>query len=121
MKIDDLRFVIENLSGTYKKFANTLDEYPILGVTYPTHYGYIKGYKSEDGHDLDVFIGNGNLFGTMVVKRDDAPDGVETKMLFGVSHKELEDIKTQFDPVISTIRTTESLEEFFEILKTFAA
>lgn len=120
MKIDNLIFVIENLSGTYKKFADTLDEYPILGVTYPTHYGYIRGYKSEDGHDLDVFIGNGSLFGTMVVKRADAPKGIETKMLFGVSQKEIEKIKLQFEPVIDHVEATESLQEFFKMLKPFA-
>jgi hypothetical protein len=44
MKILDLKIVIENLRGSYKKFADSLEEYPILGVTFPVHYGYIDGY-----------------------------------------------------------------------------
>ena len=119
MKVTDLEFVIENLTGSYKKFANTLEEYPILGVIYPTHYGYIKGYKSEDGHDLDVFIGNGNIFGAMIVNRDDAPNGIETKMLFGINNEELKAIKSKFEPVINDLLISSTIEEFFEQLALF--
>lgn len=118
MNISELEIVIENLSGSYKKFADSLDEYPILGVTYPTHYGYIKGYESEDGHDLDVFIGNGDVFGLMKVKRDEIPDGLETKFILGVNNKEFNEIQLQFAPVIAEIKTL-TLGEFFECLMTF--
>lgn len=120
MKIDDLELVIENPSGSYKKFADSLEEYPILGVTYPTHYGYIKGFKSEDGHDLDVFIGNGKLYGILRIKRDDVPGGIETKFMLGVSQKEVEAIKEQFKPIIHELKTFD-LAEFLERLKDFKA
>lgn len=118
MNISDLEIVIENLSGTYKKFADSLDEYPILGVTYPTHYGYIKGYKSEDGHDLDVFIGNGEFFGLMKVKRDEIPGGIETKFILGVSSKEFEEIKQQFELVIAEVKTFDQ-DGFFKRIMSF--
>src|SRR5688500_16476752 len=105
MKISDLKLVIENPSGSYKKFADSLDEYPILGVTYPTHYGYIEGFASEDGHDLDVFIGNGDIYGKLKINRDDVPGGIETKFLLGISQDELAAIKEQFAPVIHKLDT----------------
>lgn len=110
MNISDLQIVIENPSGSYKKFVDSPEEYPVLGVTYPTHYGYIIGYKSEDGHDLDVFIGNGELYGLMQVERDDTPNGVETKFFLGVSQEEINKIKSQFDPVIAKIDTFDQTE-----------
>lgn len=105
MKISDLKLIIENPSGSYKKFADSLDEYPILGVTYPTHYGYVEGFASEDGHDLDVFIGNGTSYGFMQVRRDEIKGGIETKFFFGVSQAEIKSIKEQFRPVIAKIKT----------------
>ncbi len=119
MRITDLQFVIENPSGSYKKFADSLDEYPLLGVTYPTHYGYIDGYKSEDGHDLDVFIGNGSIFGILKVNRDDAPNGVDTKMLFGINQAECDSISKEFEPVIEGIESFDSLESFLKYIQIF--
>ena len=113
MRLEDLRFVIENPSGTYKKFADSLDDYPVLGVTYPTHYGYVEGFESEDGHDLDVFIGNGNLYGILRVNRDDVPGGIETKFIVGTSKKEIEAIRKQFEPVIHELETF-GLETFLD-------
>ncbi len=99
-----LKFVIENPKGSYKKFADTLDEYPILGVTFPTHYGYIDGYMSEDGDDLDVFIGSGNLYGKLEVNRDDVPGGVETKIMLYLTQEEYNHIETTYKPVINEIQ-----------------
>ncbi len=118
MTISDLELVIENPSGSYKKFADNLDEYPILGVTYPTHYGYIKGYIGEDGHDLDVFIGNGDTYGTMKVRRDEIEGGLETKFFLGINIYELDKIKGQFDPVIEEIRTFDQ-GRFFQALQAY--
>lgn len=118
MKIEDLRLVIENPSGTYKKFADSTDDYPILGVTYPTHYGYIEGYISEDGHDLDVFIGNGGLYGTLKVKRDEISDGIETKFILGVSEKEFDAIKAVFKIVTSEILSFDQAT-FLKVLEDF--
>jgi len=119
MEIKDLRFVIENLRGSYKKFTDSLDEYPILGVTYPTHYGYIKGFVSEDNHDLDVFVGDGQLFGYIRVKRDDVPNGIETKVFIHISEKEYEEIKQAYKPVLAEINTFSNETEFISFLNTF--
>lgn len=99
----ELKFVIENPKGSYKKFADTLEEYPLLGVTFPTHYGYIDGYVSEDGHDLDVFIGSGNLYGKLRVNRDDVPGGIETKIMMYITKEEYHEIENAYAPVIHEI------------------
>ena len=117
MLISDLKIVIENLTGSYKKFADSLDDYPILGVTYPTHYGYIEGYASEDGHDLDVFIGNGQLFGLIRVERDEIEGGLETKFLLGVNKVEADKIAEQFGPVVESIETFDQPTFFDKIQK----
>lgn len=114
----ELKFVIENPKGSYKKFADTLDEYPILGVTFPTHYGYIDGYMSEDHHDLDVFIGSGNLFGILRVKRDDVPGGIETKVMFYVTEKEYEEIEQAYKLVIHEMKTLNE-EEMVQLVTSF--
>ena len=77
MKLFDLKIVIENLRGSYKKFADTLEEYPILGVTFPVHYGYIDGYIGEDTHDLDVFVGSGEIHG--IIGAQNAPNRARKK------------------------------------------
>ncbi len=118
MRLFDLKYVIENLRGSYKKFADTLEEFPLLGVTFPVHYGYIEGYTGEDGHDLDVFIGSGDIHGIIRMNRDDAVGGVETKMIIYVTEKELEDIKEAYRPVINEVKKM-SEEEIIELLPQF--
>ena len=113
-----LKLVIENLCGTYKKFADSLEEYPLLGVTFPTHYGYIDGYIGEDTHDLDVFIGSGDLYGVLKMKRDDVEGGLETKILLFVTSKEYEQIKIAYQPVLEKI-TTLTEKELVELLPNF--
>ncbi len=120
MKLTDLRFTIENPSGSYKKFADSLDEYPILGVTYPTHYGYIEGFTGEDGNDLDIFMGNGNVFGTLVVERpSETGPYTETKMIFGVNQAEWEAIKATFELVTKSMTAVDGLDEWLELLPQF--
>ncbi len=118
MKLFDLKIVIENLRGSYKKFADSLDEYPILGVTFPVHYGYIEGYVGEDTHDLDVFVGSGDIHGIMKVNRDDVVGGVETKIIIYVTEKEFEEIKETYNLVIHEIRKT-SEDEIINLLPKF--
>ena len=118
MKLFDLKIVIENLRGSYKKFADTLDEYPILGVTFPVHYGYIEGYVGEDTAELDVFVGGGDIHGIMRVNRDDVVGGVETKIIIYVTEKEFDEIEEAYKPVIHEInKVTE--EEIITLLPKF--
>jgi inorganic pyrophosphatase len=118
MKLFDLKIVIENLRGSYKKFADTLEEYPILGVTFPVHYGYIDGYIGEDTHDLDVFVGSGEIHGIMRVNRDDVVGGIETKLIIYVTEKEFDEIAETYKLVINEIRKV-SEEEIINLLPTF--
>ena len=118
MKLFDLKIVIENLRGSYKKFADTLEEYSILGVTFPVHYGYIDGYIGEDTHDLDVFVGSGEIHGIMRVNRDDVVGGIETKIIIYVTEKEFDEIKETYKLVINEIKKV-SEEEIINLLPTF--
>ena len=102
--------VIENPKGSYKSFeaedASVSTDYPLKGVTYPVDYGYIEGHEGEDGAELDVFVGTGDLCGFMVVWRLDVPK--ETKMFINVTQDELDQILEAFKPVVLS---HEALEE----------
>jgi len=113
------KIVIENSKGSYKKFADSLDEYPILGVTFPCDYGYIEGYIGEDTHDLDIFSGSGDVFGYMIVRRDDVEGGLETKMLYKVSEEELKKIKSEYQIVVDSVELLNSEEKFFSFIEKF--
>ncbi len=115
MKLLDLHIYIENIRGSYKHFADTPEEYPVLGVTFPTHYGYIPGYKSEDGHDLDVFLGSGAIHGIIRVNRK---FGIETKTILYVSQDEFDSIKKAYEPVTVELKTLEETE-MLSILEKF--
>lgn len=119
MKIEDLVIVIENLRGSYKKFADTLEEYPVLGVTFPTHYGYIQGYIGEDRHDLDIFVGSGDLMGYIKMERDDVDGGIETKMFLKISEDELSEIEERYKPVLAGTQRFNSEQEFLEHIQQF--
>lgn len=120
MKLSELKIVIENLRGSYKKFADTLEEYPILGVTFPTHYGYIDGYIGEDSHDLDVFLGSGNIYGIMKVRRKDVVGGLETKFIIYVTKEEYQAIYDIYLPVIESVNQV-SEKKILETLSKFKA
>jgi len=102
IEIDGLKIVIENPRGSYKDFEiegdPIWDKYPIKGVTYPVDYGFVDGYKSEDGHDLDVFVGFGDQVGYIKVWRYDVPE--ETKMILNCTTEEVEQIVETFKPVL---------------------
>ena len=119
MKIYDLKIVIENIRGSYKKFADTVEEYPVLGVTFPVHYGYIEGYTGEDTHDLDVFVGSGDLFGYIRMSRPDVEGGVETKMYIQLSEKELSDVLLAYKPVIEETNSFKTEDELLAYIEQF--
>jgi hypothetical protein len=110
----DLKLVIENPKGSYKSFEIENDpvwkNYPLAGVTYPVDYGYADGYKSEDNHDLDVFVGSGDLNAYIKIWRYDVP--IETKFAIGVTEEEWKEIVTIFAPVIKEKYLFKTEEEF---------
>lgn len=98
-------FQMDKKRGEYKQLRDpahpTLKNYPIEGVTYPTDYGSLPGYIGEDGDDLDVFRGTGNLHGIIQVKRPDAIGGIETKFIINVTSQEHAAIVYAFKPVLA--------------------
>ncbi len=113
--------VIENPKGSYKSFEIENDplwkDYPLRGVTYPVDYGYIGGYESEDGHDLDVFIGSGDLYGYIKIWRCDVP--VETKIIMNVREEEWDEIIMIFSPVIREKKFLDTIDKFQEFLSSY--
>src|SRR3989338_2309838 len=116
--IMELKIIIENPKGSYKSFEIENDpvwkDYPISGVTYPVDYGYIEGYKSEDGHDLDVFVGSGKLNGYIKIWRYDVP--IETKFVTNVSRAEWDKIIETFSAVIKEQVLFKGDEDFAKVL-----
>ena len=100
---EKIRYVIENPKGSYKSFEIENDplwkDYPLAGVTYPVDYGYVEGYASEDGHDLDAFVGSGEKYGYFKMWRCDVP--IETKIVARVTENEWQEILNVFRPVIT--------------------
>lgn len=98
----DFKIVIENPKGSYKSFETENDpvwsSYPLKGMTYPVDYGCVEGYVGEDGAELDIFVGTGDVQGYIHVWRLDVP--IETKFFIQVSDSELETIKNAFAPVL---------------------
>jgi len=117
----DHKIVIENPKGSYKSFEIENDpiwkEYPLAGVTYPVDYGYIDGYKSEDGHDLDVFVGSGTLNGYIKIWRYDVP--IETKFALKVTQKEWNEIIETFSSVIREQKVFDTSDEFEKFLSLY--
>lgn len=117
--VEGLTIVIENPRGSYKSFEIENDpvwkDYPLTGVTYPVDYGYIVGYHSEDGHDLDVFLGTGKFYGYIRIFRMDVP--VETKMVMRVTPLEWRAILVAFAPVLVGCQIFKGRREFHAVLK----
>ena len=98
----NLKIVIENPKGSYKSFQSSehpeWNSYPLAGVTYPVDYGYITGYIGEDSHDLDVFVGTGEIHGYIKVWRMDIPE--ESKFFINLTEGELSEVLSVFKPVL---------------------
>ncbi|HJQ08727.1 MAG TPA: hypothetical protein VJ836_04585 [Candidatus Saccharimonadales bacterium] len=76
-------------------------DYPLNGVTYPVDYGHIEGYSSEDGHELDLFVGTnpeGVTGFVLVFRGDDRPN--EHKFLVGLTEQEWKAIQEELKPVL---------------------
>lgn len=103
--ISKYKIIIENQKGSYKSFEIENDpvwsEYPLKGVTYPVDYGCIEGYIGEDGAELDIFVGTGNLSGYIRIWRIDVP--IETKFFAHLTIEELEEVKKVFAPVLREV------------------
>jgi len=113
---------IDQVKGSYKDFElekNQLD-YPLEGVTYPVDYGFIRGYTGEDTHDLDVFVGKGDLQGAIVVYRPDIQAEWETKMYVRLSKLELLDVLKEFKPVLGS-HTPMKKKFFLNFIRKFRA
>ena len=96
-------------------------DYPLAGVTYPVDYGNMPGYTAEDGHELDLFVGNqiDGLMGSVIVFRGHtSPD--ERKFYVALDQKQLEEILNQLQPVLRShepISNIESLLMAIELYK----
>ena len=107
-------FVIDVPAHQYYDFELSPDStYPLKGVTYPVDYGHINSYTAEDGHELDLFVGNSadGLAGVVLVDRgSNTPN--EHKFYVGLSAEEVSDIIDQLKPVLIShheIATTKDL------------
>lgn len=95
------KFRLEKSAGEYKDFHVAEDDpYPLKGVTYPVDYGDIPGYTGEDGHNLDVFVGNGEVYGYIQVSRPDVEGGIEHKVYIGLTEDEESEVLEAFEPVL---------------------
>lgn len=116
-----MKIIIENPKGSYKSFEIENDpiwkDYPLAGVTYPVDYGYIEGHKSEDNHDLDVFVGSGELNGYIKIWRYDVP--IETKFAIKVTKEEWDEIVKIFSPVVKEQKIFKNEEEYNKILSKY--
>ena len=95
-------FVIDVRANEYYDFELPAgSDYPLPGVTYPVDYGHIDGYSSEDGHELDLFVGTnpeGVIGYVLVFRGKDRPD--EHKFLIGLSEQEWQAVKDELKPVL---------------------
>ena len=114
-------FRLEKKPGEYKDFhVAEGDPYPLKGVTYPVSYGDIKGYTGEDGHDLDIFLGeNGNLFGYLQMDRPDVEGGKEHKFYLYLTEDEEQAVFEAFAPVLLDHARFDSLDDLQKAVEPF--
>lgn len=92
--------------------------YPLKGVTYPVDYGHIPGYTAEDGHELDLFVGNdldGESGYVLVDRGETMPN--EHKFYVGLSKEEVEEVARQLEPVLVERKSLISLTDLLEAIK----
>ena len=95
-------FQVDVPANTYYDFElEPGSSYPLKGVTYPVDYGNVPGYIAEDGHELDLFVGNdvdGELGSLMVDRGEAIPN--EHKYYVALSKDELNMILEELTPVL---------------------
>lgn len=95
-------FKLEKHAGEYKDFGGVGNDYPLKGVTYPVDYGEIEGYVTEDGANLDLFVGassNNDHYGYIRVSRPDLSDG-EHKFYIHLTDDEEAAVLREFSSVL---------------------
>lgn len=113
---NNFKIEIENPAGSHKSFGDN-EEYPLKGVTYPVDYGFIEGFQGEDGAELDVFVGSGNLNGYFKVWRLDVPE--ETKFFKNLTQEELDKVLEAFKPVLVSHHIIDDEDKFLVELTKF--
>lgn len=95
--------------------------YPLAGVTYPVDYGHIQGYTTEDGHELDLFVGehvSDGKMGYIVVDRGESMPN-EHKFYLRLSDDEVDGILTELKPVLVQHGKIEDLAALLESIKKY--
>lgn len=114
-------FVIDVPANEYYDFELPAEStYPLNGVTYPVDYGHIEGYKSEDGHELDLFVGsnqNGVAGYVLVFRGEDRPN--EHKFLVGLTEQEWQIVKDELKTVLISHGTFPNVNGLLEAIKEF--
>lgn len=110
---------VEMQPGDYKDFG-AASNYPLKGVTFATHYGYLPGYKGEDDAELDFFVGaqlNG-LRGSFVVFRPELANG-EHKFYVAMSEEELGKTLEEYKPVVLKHQPLKNVDELLQAIESF--
>lgn len=115
------RFVIDVPKNTYYDFELAPDStYPLKGVTYPVDYGNIPGYTTEDGHELDLFVGLdlGGAMGYLVVERGEHTPN-EHKFFVGLAQEELNQVLSELNPVLVTHAKVSTVTELITFIERY--
>jgi hypothetical protein len=94
--------------------------YPLAGVTYPVDYGHIEGYTTEDGHELDLFVGSqtdGELGYVVVDRGANTPD--EHKFFLQLSISDLQEVLSQLKPVLIKQERFEKIDDLRKMIEEY--
>lgn len=114
-------FVVDVPARQYYDFELAPDStYPLKGVTYPVDYGNVPGYTTEDGHELDLFVGSlpDGLVGYIVVDRG-AGNPNEHKFYVGLTPVEIDEAKSQLKPVLVEHKSLKNVEALLGMIGQF--
>lgn len=114
-------FVIDVPAKHYYDFElPPKSDYPLSGVTYPVDYGHIMGYTTEDGHELDLFVGTSyeGKCGTIVVFRGEGVP-LEHKFYVRLTEDEVSKIVNELGPVLISHEEFASMGELLKTIRMF--